>query len=160
MNTSSERLESVTLILQSLAGYKPWDLGVPQEKDRRVSFLIEPKIWKTDMQRKAEWYKQRAKNGEANAQYILGHMYYYGVGVEQNYVEATKQWRRAGKQGHAAAMCYLGKCYNQTNDSIKGVIPDREKALKLWEKSSRLGNKKAQYFLEKYYRSLDLSFKA
>lgn len=154
LNTSPERLKSATLILQSLAGYKPWDLDGPEEKDKRVSFLIGPKTWEDDVQRKAEWYKQRAQNGDANAQYMLGHMHYYGFGVEQNYVEATKQWRRAGKQGHAAAKCYLGKCYAQENDSIKGVIPDCEKALKLWNESARLGNQKAQYFLEKYYYRL------
>lgn len=159
MNTSSERLESVTLILQSLAGYKPWDLGVSEEKDRRISFLIGPKTWKNDMQRKAEWYKQRAKNGDANAQYMLGHMYYYGIGMEQNYVEATKQWRRASKQGHAAAKCHLGKCYAQTEGIIKGVKPDNNKAIELWNEAAYLGNKKAQYLLEKLERTTDNNLK-
>ena len=44
-----------------------------------------------------------ATNGDAEAQYALGYLYYYGKGVEQSQAIANNWFRRAAKQGHAKA---------------------------------------------------------
>ena len=41
--------------------------------------------------------------GEPNAQYIIGEMYYYGLGVKEDYAEAAIWFRKAAKQGHVRA---------------------------------------------------------
>lgn len=41
----------------------------------------------------------------------LGDKHYYGIGVEQNYAEAVKWYRKAAEQGNAKAQYNLGSCY-------------------------------------------------
>lgn len=148
MNANSKSLDNATVVLQIFAGNKFEESDMPQIKNGRL--MIKHQMWNTYIQEHIEKYKQDAKNGDADAQYMLGHLYYYGLGVEQDYVEATKQWHSAGEKGHAGAKCYLGKCYAQTSETIKGVIPNQEKAIELWKEAAGQGNVKARYFLEKY----------
>lgn len=54
-----------------------------------------------------EW-KPLADEGDANAQYNLGSMYYH---VEQNYAEVIKWLRLSAEQGHASARHDLGAVY-------------------------------------------------
>ena len=57
-----------------------------------------------------EW-KPLAKQGNADAQYTLGVMYFYGEGVPQDYKETEKWYRLAAAQGYATAQHYLGVMY-------------------------------------------------
>ena len=41
--------------------------------------------------------------GAPNAQYIIGEMYYHGLGVKEDYAEAAIWFRKAAKQGHVRA---------------------------------------------------------
>jgi tetratricopeptide (TPR) repeat protein len=52
---------------------------------------------------------EKAERGDAEAQYNLGAMYFYGKGVSQNDVEAAKWFRKAAEQGHAGASSILGR---------------------------------------------------
>src|SRR5215475_4304735 len=52
-----------------------------------------------------------AEQGDVNAQFILGGVYYAGAGIPQNYSEAMKWYTRAANQGHAEAQNYLGAMY-------------------------------------------------
>jgi uncharacterized protein len=47
----------------------------------------------------------------ANAQYLIGTMYYLGNGVPQDYVQALIWTRRAADQGYAAAQMSIGSMY-------------------------------------------------
>jgi VCBS repeat-containing protein len=49
-----------------------------------------------------------AELGDAAAQFNLGFMYYYGLGVDQNHVEAGKWYRQAAEQDFADAQFALG----------------------------------------------------
>jgi CHAT domain-containing protein/TPR repeat protein len=51
---------------------------------------------------------EKAERGDAEAQYNLGAMYFYGKGVSQNDVEAAKWFRKAAEQGHAGAYGNFG----------------------------------------------------
>ena len=42
-----------------------------------------------------------------DAQYILGFCYYNGKGVEQNYEEAVKWYRKSANQGYKDALTFL-----------------------------------------------------
>ena len=57
--------------------------------------------------------KNRAAQGEAKAQTILGLMYYEGRGVPQDYVQAHKWFNLAAAQGYANAQFLLGAMYER-----------------------------------------------
>jgi uncharacterized protein len=52
-----------------------------------------------------------ADQGNATAQYRLGHLYNDGTGVTQDYVQALRWYRLAADQGIAAAQFGLGTMY-------------------------------------------------
>ena len=58
-----------------------------------------------------ESLNKKALAGDAEAQFNLGEMYYYGRDVPHNYVEAAKWYRRAAEQGHIIAQSSLGSMY-------------------------------------------------
>ena len=64
--------------------------------------------------------KAKAEKGDASAQYNLGLMYANGEGVEKDYAEAVKWYRKAAEQGNAIAQSNLGWMYQYA----KGVEKD------------------------------------
>ena len=48
---------------------------------------------------------------QPDAQFNLGYLYYLGKGVEQDYAEAAKWYRKAADQGHKSALYNLGFLY-------------------------------------------------
>jgi uncharacterized protein len=53
----------------------------------------------------------QAEQGDANAQFKLGLMYYNGEGVPEDDAEAVKWYRKAAEQGLAGAQFNLGVMY-------------------------------------------------
>jgi TPR repeat protein len=90
-----------------------------------------------------KWYRRAAEQGYAMAQFNLGIMYEFGVGVLQDYAEAVKWYRRAAEQGHAMAQCNLGIMY----DSGQGVPQDYAEAAKWYRRAAEQGHAKAQFNL-------------
>jgi len=62
-------------------------------------------------QNKLRQLQARAKQGDADAQFMLGVMYEEGKGVTQNDKTAVKWYRLAAEQGYAAAQNNLGVKY-------------------------------------------------
>ena len=58
-----------------------------------------------------KWYKAAAEQGDADAQFYLGNMYYKGQGVKQDYAQAVKWHKAAAKQGNARGQAFLGVMY-------------------------------------------------
>ena len=71
--------------------------------------------------------RQRAEQGDVNAQYNLGDMYENRRGVPQDYREAVRWYRAAADQGHSEAQNYLGFMYQEG----RGVAQDHVQAY-LW----------------------------
>ena len=67
---------------------------------------------------------KHAKQGNAEAQNLLGEMYFLGKGVKQDYQEAAKWYRKAAEQGRANAQYNLGFMY----ENGQGVIQDYQEA--------------------------------
>lgn len=88
---------------------------------------------------------QSANRGDADFQFQLGKCYYYGNGVETNYAEAAKWYRKAAEQGNADAQAALGNCYR---DGI-GVAKDENEAVKCLNKAIAQGHAGAREILEK-----------
>ena len=60
--------------------------------------------------------------GDAKAQYELGRIYMVGLGVSQDYQQATKWYEGAAEEGFAAAQFMMGFLYEQG----KGYLPNAE----------------------------------
>ncbi len=67
---------------------------------------------------------QLAEQGNADAQFNLGLMYYDGQGVRQDYAEAVKWYRQAAEQGYVKAQYNLGVMYNN-GQGVAKTMPKR-----------------------------------
>ncbi len=63
--------------------------------------------------------KPLAEQGNAEAQFNLGSLYYQGWGVPQDYKEAVKWLRKAAEQGHLFSQSTLGTVYAE---GVQGVV--------------------------------------
>ncbi|MFC1835774.1 ankyrin repeat domain-containing protein [Thermodesulfobacteriota bacterium] len=91
--------------------------------------------------------KEKARGGDADAQYKLGQKYQKGRGVKKDAEKAVKWYGKAARQGHAKAQYELGlKYYKGT-----GVEKDKTKALKWFRKAGKQGHAKAQYSVAYIY---------
>jgi TPR repeat protein len=81
-----------------------------------------------------------ANQGAAYAQFNLGVMYDFGMGVPENDAEAVKWYRKAADQGDAEGQYNLGVMY----DFGMGVPENDAEAVKWYRKSADQGNAKAQ----------------
>ena len=82
---------------------------------------------------KLPWEAKRVDN--AKAEFLLGTYYYVGAGVEKDFAEAVKWYRKAAEQGHAPAQYELGKCYEKG----EGVEQDYTEAFKWFYKAAEQG---------------------
>jgi len=92
-----------------------------------------------------DWGGQYERDRETVAQspadiYYLGWRYYYGEGVEQNFKEAFKWFKKAAAQGDADAQLHLGFCYMDG----EGVAANEKKAAAWFRKAAAQGNADAQ----------------
>ena len=82
-----------------------------------------------------------ANKGDANAQFNLGRCYDKGVGVEQDYNEATKWFTKAAEQGNVKAQGILGFMFNEG----QGVTQDYKEAMKWYKKAAEQGDAPSQF---------------
>jgi TPR repeat protein len=75
-------------------------------------------------------------------------MYKKGKGVQQNYTEALKWYRKAADQGHARSQYNLGVMYANG----EGVQRNYTEAVKWYQKAADQGHVEAQSKLEGIYR--------
>lgn len=53
------------------------------------------------------WYRLAARQGHADAQFLLGSCYYAGRGVDRDQAKALRWYRSAAGQGHREAQAIL-----------------------------------------------------
>jgi hypothetical protein len=82
-----------------------------------------------------EW-QPLAEQGDAQAQYYLGVLYFKGEGVPQDYGQAREWWLKAAAQGHAIAQFNLGRLYEKG----EGVPQDYAKAWEWYLKAAAPGD--------------------
>lgn len=92
------------------------------------------------------WSKP-AEHELADTEFNLGFMYANGIGVQQDYVEAVKWYRKSAEQGNAYAQYNLGLSYWIG----QGIERDYAKAVKWFQKSAEQGCAYAQFFLGSLY---------
>jgi len=89
-----------------------------------------------------------AQAGNADAEHLLGLMYYMGRGVPQDYKTALEWHRRAALKGKADAQYVVGAMYYTGN----AVIQDHKQAVSWFRKAAEQGHPDAQQVLGLMYR--------
>lgn len=79
--------------------------------------------------------RRNAEQGDAEAQYNLGMLYYEGHGVTQDYTTARQWWEEAAAQGNVWAQYRLGVLYKKG----RGVPQNDATAREWFEKSAAQG---------------------
>jgi TPR repeat protein len=90
---------------------------------------------------------ERAEQGNAQAEYLLGRRYYFGDGETQDREKAVQWHTKAADKGNATAQYVLGLLYS-TGD---GVHQDKEKAVEWISRSAGQGLAEAQFALGMMY---------
>lgn len=120
--------------LQSLRSFRPNGLGKQTARvqyQQPIMSFIESFLKGGGEHHKVAEIRRLAEAGDKESQFTLG-LYYEGgkagkmAGVEQNYVESAKWYRKAAEQDHHASQLYLGVYYGQG----RGVEMDFVEALK------------------------------
>jgi len=88
-----------------------------------------------------------AKAGNADAQQLLGHMYYMGQGVQQDFKLALNWHRKAAVEGKHESEYVIGTMYY----SGKGVEQDYKGAIQWLQKAASGGHADAQYMVGAMY---------
>ena len=83
-------------------------------------------VWGDDHAAAVSSLRNRVAQGEAEAQFALGFIYFQGEVVPQDYAQALKWYRLAAAQGDAIAQNNLGAIYG----SGRGVPQDSVQAYK------------------------------
>ncbi|MDC8756061.1 tetratricopeptide repeat protein [Janthinobacterium fluminis] len=89
-----------------------------------------------------------AQAGNADAEHLLGLMYYMGRGVPQDYKLALGWHRKAAQRGKADAQYVVGAMYYTGN----AVIQDYKQAVVWFRKAAEQGHAEAQQVLGLMYR--------
>ena len=94
-----------------------------------------------------------ADSGSAEAQYLLGYLYFTSAHVD---LADSKQWlERAGAQGHAEALFYL----SDLNDDGTTGPPDSDHRRTLLKRAAELGSLRAQRDLGCYHAIGEFGFR-
>lgn len=83
-----------------------------------------------------QYFLDAEKLGSKDASYLLGELYYYGEGVEQNYQKAAEYYQKAADQGQAEALFSLASLYM----SGRGVEENQNRAIELYEAAANLNH--------------------
>lgn len=97
------------------------------------------------------FYQKAAGEGNPTALFDLGNRYYYGNGVNQDYVQAKEWYLKASAKGHAQAKKKIGDFYYYGI----GESQDYQKAMEWYEKASTLGENDALEMLAVGYSNGD-----
>lgn len=89
-----------------------------------------------------------ADAGNADAQHLIGLMYYMGRGMPRDHAQAFRWEHRAAVQGHAAAEYVIGAMYYTGN----AVSRNQTLAVSWFRKAAQHGHPDAQYALGLMYR--------
>ncbi len=136
-------LFSVLFALLSLAGF--YHIIRTERELGRIMDAAMTAYEAKDFETAARHIRAVAERNDAEAQCLLGVFYAEGRGVEQDYAEAIKWFRKAAKEskyrkGISGAKCRLGDCYYHGT----GIEQDYDKALEWYRRAAEQGNHIAQ----------------
>ena len=94
-----------------------------------------------------EYLKRCSDKEHPQACFTVGLLYLGGEGVEKNYNEAFRFFKKAASYDYSYGYLYMGKMYMDK----KLNIYDRDKAMNCIKYASELGNKQAIEVLKKWF---------
>ena len=92
--------------------------------------------------------RTKARSGDAEAQFELGSMYFFGIGIPGDDREAVKWFHKAAEQGHVTAQFNLGKAYLNS----QGAPHNAREAVKWFRKAADQEHMTARFNLGAAYR--------
>ncbi|MBI1495556.1 tetratricopeptide repeat protein [Halocynthiibacter styelae] len=112
-----------------------------------------------------EW-RPLAEQGDMRAQFFLGEMYAFGLGLSKNRSEAMRWFLLAAEQGHPDAQYNVGRLYDEESDwstgetfveflSRGGIIEDPTEAARWYRLAAQQGHAIAQFLLGLKYAKGD-----
>lgn len=127
------------------ADWTDWaDMGVDMILKKTTPMLLDGlRYWLSDSP--IGELLDKAANGDREAQFALGLMYYQGDGVEENHYEAADWWYRAAENGHSKAQFLIGVAYC----SGDGVKQDKNEGIKWIKMAAEQGDVDAIKWLSK-----------
>ena len=87
-------------------------------------------------------YQVCKEEKDYNAQYIIGEMYYNGLGVKEDHAEAMLWFRKAAEQGNGQAQFFVGYMYYNG----LGVKKDHAEAMLWFRKAAKNGHIRARIY--------------
>lgn len=89
------------------------------------------------------WYLKSAEQGNRDAQYELGIMFYSGFTIEQSYENSFYWFRKGAENGLADGQAAVALCYKRG----RGTPRDEEQTAHWFDLSARQGNAMTHYYL-------------
>jgi Sel1 repeat len=105
-----------------------------------VGFFARRELKNRGLAKRAAAYRVLAENGDANSQFRLGSMYYYGTGVPKDYAEAIRWYGKSAEHGNPNAQYSLARMYHKG----EGVARDDSEAFRWGRKAAEQGNPEAE----------------
>ena len=93
------------------------------------------------------YYETNVPKEEAYKEYLMGHMYLKGEGVEQDYLKSYQTFLLAAENGYKHSNYYIGNQYYYG----LGFNQDYKKALTYYQKASEANDSYADYRIAKMY---------
>lgn len=108
--------------------------------------------FKKSYKQSLKWNLLAAKNGSAEAKYIIGSHYYKGLGIKKKYSTAREWFQKAGLQNNVLAQKELARMWTQ---GVEGVVKTYD--AKYWlERAVELGDSQAVKMLAELNNSQPL----
>ncbi len=136
----------IGIVVLSVIGLYTFQAGQVEKEEEVARKATEGKA---QAEKGMEELKLAAEQGDAEAQFRLGQMYYEGEGVPQDNAEAFKWYRMVAEQGDASAQYRLGWMYH----SGKGVPQDYAEAVRWYRTAAEQGHANAQFILGFMYEN-------
>ena len=92
-------------------------------------------------------FKTLGEQGDTDAQFKVGLIYYFGQGVPRDYIEALYWFKKAARQGHPLAQYNSGYMYEKG----EGTPQDFAEAAKHYRHAAEQGDQMSQYSLGYMY---------
>ena len=90
----------------------------------------------------AKAYQVCKETDDSNAQFMIGEMYYNGLGVKENHANALIWYRKAAEQGNCESQFRTGHMYYYGD----GVKEDHAEALKWFQKAAKNGHPRGRQY--------------
>ena len=123
--------------LERLVFCYEWGFGVPKDHSKALEYFTKV----------VDQYKEPAEQGDSEAQFQLGRVYYSTFLSTKDYPKAVEWFEKAASQGNADAQYYLGECYI----TGQGVPKDYIQATEWYTKAAEQGDDAAAYSLADLY---------